>query len=845
MKKIKLLYILLSCCAFVQSQQDYTNISLPIEERVELLVQQLTIEEKIDLLCAKAPAIERLGIPQYDWWSEALHGVARAGKATVFPKPIGMGSAWDVDLIERIAEAVSDEARAKYHAALTKKGYSDRYEGLTYFSPTLNIARDPRWGRTSECFSEDTYLTGIIGTAFVKGLQGNDPRYLKLAATSKHFVANNEENRRNDGSATVDEISLREYYFPAFRQSVEEGKAASVMGAYNALNGVPCCANKFLLTDVLRTEWGLDGVVISDGSAIGRIASDHKYTKTYEEGAALALKAGCDMALRDEYRGGLRGAYKKGLITEEDVNRAVERVLKLRFRLGMFDPQENVQYSHIPESVIECDAHRELALEAARKSVILLKNDNILPLDIKKNIRIALIGEACVRNYYGDYSGSPEHNTTLLEAIKQITSGSGVKVEWITDAVKSQIIPSSQMKRDAKYDYEGRLGLTASYYDKENGTGNLLTERHELTLDLTPEKDELLKQKKPLSALWETSLEPPMTGEYTFHMNGSGGIRITIGGTIVFDKKTDGTESFKMELEKDKSYPIQILSKNLQQNKNYRLSWSLPVENTAMTPEKLAVQSDIAIVFVRDDGASEGRDRSTLSVSAEQQSLIEKVTAANTNTVVIMGSSTPLMIKDVLDKSKAFLNIWIAGQGESQAVAEILFGKVNPSGKTPITFFEKEELLPPIDNYDAKNGRSYQYATENVLFPFGYGLSYTKFTYHSVKLDRNKLKSGQLGVMTIDISNDGEYDGEEVIQCYVDNQDWKATRLQKKLVAFTRVFLKKGERKKVKLTLNTNDLSRWNITGQRWVVSEGKYNMQVGGNSMSASKMIVSFNINK
>ncbi|GAB6011202.1 glycoside hydrolase family 3 protein [Viscerimonas tarda] len=841
-RRLIFLTLFLTGISSLTAQPRYTDATLPLEQRIKILSEQLTLEEKIDLLCAKAPAIQRLGIPEYDWWSEGLHGVARAGKATVFPKPIGMGSIWDAKLIERIGEAVSDEARAKYHAALRNKGYSERYEGLTYFSPTLNIARDPRWGRTSECFSEDTYLTAKTGAAYIKGLQGNDPRYLKLAATSKHFVANNEENRRNNGSATVDEISLREYYFPAFRESIENGKAASVMGAYNALNGVPCCANKFLLTDVLRTEWNFDGVVISDGSAIGRISSDHKYCSSFEEGAALALKAGCDMALRDEYRQGLRDAYKKGYIALEDIDRAIYRVLKLRFRLGMFDLPENVPYSRIPESVIESAEHRELALEAARKSIILLKNDRLLPLDPKKKIRLALIGQAFVQNYYGDYSGVPEHNLTLREAIRQLAGENG-QIQWLSDAVEKQVIPSTQLVRDSKYEYDGRLGLTAAYYGTADCTGSPLLERHELTLDLSPMKDNTLKTENIQSATWNTSLSPNLTGEYTIYYTGAGDTRIVLGGQTVLDKNVNGTESFKVNLEEGKLYPLQIRSGNIRKNDTYRLSWSLPLQKDALTPETLAAQSDVAVVFVRDDGASEGRDRSTLAVSPEQQKLIERVAKANPNTVVVMGSSTPLMIKELVGQSKAFLNVWIAGQGESQAIAEILFGKTNPSGKTPVTFFEREELLPPLDDYNVKNGRSYQYATDNVLFPFGYGLSYTHFNYRALKLDKSRLKTGQTAFLTIDISNDGEFDGEEVIQCYADNPDWKASGLQKKLIAFDRVFLKKGERKKLKLAVDTSGLSRWNTTKQRWEVSPGNYTIQAGGNSVSASKTSVSFTI--
>ena len=825
-------FVLLFVCFVSHSaaQQVFTNPDLPIERRIELLSEQLTIEEKIDLLCAKAPAITRLGIPEYDWWSECLHGVARAGKATVFPKPIGMGSTWDDDLILRVANAVSDEARAKYHAALRQKGYSERYGGITFFSPTLNIARDPRWGRTSECFGEDPYLTGRIGAAYIKGLQGNDPKYLKLVATPKHFVANNEENRRTDGSATVDEISLREYYFPAFMESVRKANAASVMGAYNALNGVPCCANKFLLTDVLRSEWNFDGVVMSDGSAIRRIFSDHKYVKTFEEGAALALKAGCDMSLRDEYRAGLREAYRLGFIQLEDIDKALHRVLKLRFRLGMFDPQEKVPYGRIPESVVECPEHLELAIEAARKSIVLLKNEKLLPLRKNKIKKIALIGEACIRNYYGDYSGEPEHNVTLLDALNR-KAGAECRIEWVTDTEGAQIIPSECLIRNRKHEYDGRLGFTASYFENDDFRGEPILERQELTLDIIPGRDNGLNTRENLSCVWETSLFPHMSGEYTLYYTGYGNTRILVDGKEVLHKQVNGCDSLKMHFEKGVSYPIRIMSKNINQTSGYRLSWIFPKSKDATTPERLAKESDVAVVFVRDDQAAEGRDRATLAINEKQQQLIDRVAAANPNTIVVFGSSAPLMIKDIVDKSKAFLNIWIAGQGEARAIADILFGDVNPSGRAPVTFFEKEELLPAIDDYDVRNGRSYQYASGNILFPFGYGLSYTKFRYHSFEAEQQSIKKEQPIILTVDISNTGKYDGEELIQCYAENDRWKSTGLQRKLVAYTRVFLKSGERKQITLAIDPAELSRWSSDTQQYDITPDKYTIAVGANA--------------
>ncbi|MBR2498053.1 MAG: glycoside hydrolase family 3 C-terminal domain-containing protein [Parabacteroides sp.] len=504
MKKSVLTVVFFSALfLFVNCQTD------PIKQQVSSVMKDLTVEEKIDILCAKAPAIERHSMPAYDWWSECLHGVARAGKATVFPKPIALGSMWDTALLNEIAVAISDEARAKYHAALAEKGYTNRYEGLTFFSPTLNIARDPRWGRTAECFSEDPHLTSQMGVAFIKGLQSEKEGHLKLVATSKHFVANNEENRRNDGSADVDELSLREYYLPAFEASVKEGKVASFMSAYNALNGVPCTANSFLLEDVLRKEWGFDGVTISDGSAVEKIYTHHKYKSNLAEASAAALLAGCNMSLRDEYRQGLRDAFAQKLIQEKDLDEAVKKVLELRVRLGMFDSFAS-PYADIPMSVVECEKHRQLAQEAAEKSIILLKNNGLLPIQYE-NKSIALIGNAFNKVYYGDYSGIPDHNPTLFEVLKE-KIGDKANLKWVSDfAEEEEVIPSNCFLREAKYEYEGRLGLTGEYFNNPDLEGEALFKQHDLTLDISTDRKEFASNTTGISAKWHSALVAPET----------------------------------------------------------------------------------------------------------------------------------------------------------------------------------------------------------------------------------------------------------------------------------------------------------------------------------------------
>lgn len=807
------------------------------DQEINRIISQLDIGEKIDLLCAKAPKVERLDIPAYDWWNECLHGVARNGKATVFPKPIAMGSMWDTELMKRIADAISEEARAKHAEAMKKKGVSGRYEGLTFFSPTLNIARDPRWGRTSECFSEDPLLTSEMGVAFVKGLQGDNPYYLKLVATPKHFVANNEENRRADGSAEVDEVSLREYYFPAFRAAVVQGKAVSFMGAYNALNGVPCCANPFLLTDVLRGEWGFDGVVMSDGSAIGNIANKHKFRSSLAEGAAAALLAGCDMSLRDEYGKGLRQAFEQGLIRESDIDRALTRVLTLRKRLGILTGSGHSPFVQESTEIVECEAHRKLAYEAACKSMILLKNEHLLPLDIGRIKKVSLIGDAFKEIYYGDYSGQSEQRTTLLDALVS-NYADRVDFVWAGDRVKEEIVPENCLVRAAQYEYEGKLGLTGYYYEKSRLEGEPEVVSHDLSLNFQPVDVASIAEFKDLSARWISSLVPSVTGEYILSLEGSGNMRLYLDDALVIDHPGNrGKASVSLPLSAHRHYELRIECENMDKNSHFRFLWRLPLDETKAQSEQAVKESDVAIVFIRDNGGAEGRDRNTLALNPEQVSLVKRIAKANANTIVLFGSSAPLVLGEILPSAKALLNVWIGGQGEAQAIADILFGKVNPSGKLPVTLYADEKQLPPLDDYIVKHGRSYQYFSGDVLFPFGFGLSYTAFDYSRPWLLKKKVKAAESVQVMVKVRNTGNYDGDEIVQCYAISDDWKQDGLKRKLVGFARVHLKKGETKNVLLEIPLERLQRWDAEKHFWKVCPGYYQLAVGNHSLTENKV--------
>lgn len=828
MKKIRIALIMFFICSF--------SLSLGVKaqsESIQLKLSKLTVEQKIDLLCAKYPGMEQEGLVRYNWWSECLHGVARAGKATVFPKPIAMGCMWDNELMLRIGTAIGNEARAKHRSVVSLHGYSDIHFGLTFFSPTLNIARDPRWGRTSECFSEDPLITSDMGVAFIKGLQGDDPYYLKAVATAKHFVANNEENRRLDGSATIDEVSLREYYFPAFKEAIIRGHVTSVMGAYNALNGIPCCANPMLLNNILRGEWGFQGVVISDGSAIDKIFTHHKYLPTLEESAAAALKAGCDMSLRDEYRSGLKEAYARGLIDVNDLDQAAGRVLTLRARLGLDkDTDKGNPYKNIPYSIVECTEHQQLALEAAEKSMVLLKNNGLLPLNLQtldRKLNIALIGDAFKTVYYGDYSGMPDNNLTLFDCLQQ-EIGCKANLTWIGERSHEEVIPSNLLHRSNDQAYDGLLGFTAEYFDTkiiENKKPVLL--RQDLQLDVLLATDKSLKSKAIQAARWTSTLTAPQTGRYMICMEGSGRGKLWIDGQMKINKSNEKhfKASFEVNLIKGKSYDLKITCEEMNYQTPIQLTWKPPFKETDDTPEKLAKRSDIVLLFVRDDNSSEGRDRRNLNLSDAHTELIQQVTSANASTVLILGSGSTLSLRPIISAPAALLNVWIAGQGEAQAIGNILMGKTNPSGKTAVTFYANESELPALDDYDITHGRSYQYFKGTVLFPFGFGLSYTTYEYSKPQMTKMVFKKNEKITVNITVKNTGKRDGEEIVQCYLSAQDWEKKGLKQKLVGYKRVALRAGESKSIIFSINEEQLKRWNADTGQWQLTTHAYELSV------------------
>ena len=667
------------------------------------LVAKMTLQEKASQLTYNAAPIDHLNIPRYNWWNEGLHGVARAGTATIFPQAIGLAAIFDEEFLQKVANVVSTEARAKYNEN-TKKDDRDIYKGITLWSPNINIFRDPRWGRGHETYGEDPYLTSKLGVAFINGLQGNG-KYLKTAACAKHFaVHSGPEGLRHEFNAVVNEKDLYETYLPAFEAAVREADVESVMGAYNRTNGEPCCGSKTLLKDILRGKWEFKGHVVSDCWAIADFHLYHNVTSTATESAALAIKNGCDLNCGNIYLQ-LLLAYKEGLVTEEDITIAAERLMATRIRLGMFD--EECEFNNIPYEVNDCEEHNELSLEASRKSMVLLKNNGILPIDKSQLKSIAVIGPNADSQIMlkGNYSGTASNYTTILEGV-HASVNKGTRV----------------------------------YY-------------------------------------------------------------------------SEGSHLYKDRVE------------NLAQP-NDRIEEAVSV----------AERSDVVVLCLGLDSTIEGEqgdtgnseaagDKQGLNLPKSQQILLESVLDTNKPVIVVLGAGSALTLNGLEDKCAAILQAWYPGSHGGTAVADLLFGECSPSGKLPLTFYKNTDDLPDFTDYSMK-GRTYRYVESEVLYPFGYGLTYSKVELNNLQVEELKNDFETVSV-SIDIKNVGEYDTDEVLQCYLKDLESKYAVLHHSLVGFKRVSLRKGESKTVNFELRRREFEVVNDKGER-ILDSKKFKLFVG-----------------
>lgn len=827
----------------------FLNPDLPLEVRVSDLVGRLTLEEKIGQLMNEAPAIERLGIPAYNWWNECLHGVARAGLATVFPQAIGLAATWDTDLLFEVATAISDEARAKHHEA-ARRGERGIYQGLTFWSPNINLFRDPRWGRGMETYGEDPYLTGTMAVSFIRGLQGDNPKYFKVIATAKHYaVHSGPEPDRHTFDAVVDFPDLRSSYLPHFEMAVREGGAYSVMCAYNRFRGLPCCGSPLLLNDILRHEWGFEGYVVSDCDAVDDIYATHKLVPNLAEAAAMALKAGTDLNCGRAYTA-LLEAVRKGLVDEATVDIAVKRLFTTRFRLGMFDPEERVAYAQIPYSRVDSSKHRLLALEAARKSIVLLQNkNNVLPLP-KSLKSVAVIGPnaADVEVLLGNYNGFPSDPVTPLRGLKEKV-GSQTEIiyepgtDWAEGIPVLTPIPTECLKPALN---SSEKGLRGEYFANQAFKGKPVVIRLDAGLDFNWWEEAPFSGLDPnnFSIRWTGYLVPPESGDYYLGGEGFNSFKIFLDGKLI--ASFNGTHEThkvyqKVHLEKDRPAALKIEYSHRARMARIHLLWKKPAADSLERAVKAAQEAEATILFLglspRLEGEEmnvpvagfKGGDRLTLDLPANQEKLLEEVAkaAAPKPVVLVLLNGSPLAVNRAVELVPAIVEAWYPGQAAGAAIADVLFGDYNPAGRLPLTFYKSATDLPDFSDYRMA-GRTYRYFKKEPLFPFGYGLSYTNFSYSKLSAPKS-LKAGDELTISVEVKNTGKRDGEEVVEVYLSRPDSTSpVNPLRWLVGFRRLFLRAGEKQKVTLTIRPQELASYNAEGNR-LIETGKLIVSVGG----------------
>jgi beta-glucosidase len=837
-----------SCAAQSAANPVYLDPSKPIEVRVDDLVSRMTLEEKASQLVNQARAIQHLNIPAYDWWSEALHGVANAGTATVFPEPIGLAATFDDPLIHQMAIVIGIEARAKHYQAV-KAGRRDIMEGLDFWSPNINIFRDPRWGRGQETYGEDPFLTGRMGVAFVTGLQGDDPNYLRVISTPKHFaVHSGPEPSRHNMDVLVSKHDMEDTYLPAFRSAVTEGKAESVMCAYNRVNGEPACANTFLLQDTLRGAWKFNGYVVSDCDAVVDIFEGHRFTKSPAEAAAISLKKGMDNECADFFTEATTNAdyvnyldaVKQGMLTEKDIDVALKRLYTARMRLGLFDPPEKVPYAQIPESEIDSAPHRELALKIARESMVLLKNDGVLPLTAAAK-KILVVGPLADSTgvLHGNYSGTASHAVSALEGMRKQFAGAQVTYLVGTNFLREKtVIPASALMTG-----DGKPGLKGEYFAGDQFAGAPQLVRTDEFVDLQlfhPDPHALAPPAgmKDFSVRWTGSLTPPESGTYEIGLIGSRH-RFWLDGKLIVDDSAlhDSTpQTSTVELKKGQRYSVKI--EYVRGGFGTRLVW-MPVSPNAMVEAASAArQSDVVVAVVGITSQLEGEemkvdvpgfkggDRTNLNLPADEEALLGALKGSGKPLVVVLMNGSALGVNWANDNANAILDAWYSGEEGGTAIAQTLAGVNNPAGRLPVTFYKGIEQLPPFEDY-AMKGRTYRYFEGQPLYPFGYGLTYSKFEYSNLKLSRRDLAAGDSLTVEVDVKNSSSRAGDEVVELYINYPKLPGAPVRA-LKGFSRVHLDGAQSQHVALNLTPRDLSYVNEAGDR-MIGAGDYGISIGG----------------
>ena len=833
------------------SNAPYLNPALPTDQRVNDLISRMTIEEKCSQLVEPSRAIPRLKVPGYDWWSEALHGVANNGIATVFPEPIGLAATFDPDLIHKMAVVISTEARVKYNEDL-KDGNSQIFQGLTFWSPNINIFRDPRWGRGQETYGEDPYLTAHMGMAFVTGMQGDDAKYLRVVSTPKHFaVHSGPESTRHTVDVKVSKHDEEDTYLPAFRSTVVDAESQSVMCVYNSVNGQPGCANDFLLKETLRGAWNFQGYVVSDCDAIADIERGHHYVKTVAEAAAVSLRAGVDNDCADfiakktdtsDYQRYL-DAVKQGLITEKDVDVTLRRLFTARMKLGLFDPPSMVKYAQISDSELDSAPHRDLAHQAARESIVLLKNDGTLPLSASVQ-SIAVVGPLAdqIRVLEGNYNGTPSHATTALDGITKAFPNAKVTFSPGTNFLRNAApVPSSELTTS-----DGQPGLKAEYFNGTKFEGGPVLTRVDPVVDFAPHSH----PPRPAGdgdfcVRWTGYLTPTESGKYTIGLDGLKN-KLWVDDKLIVDYgEAYGIQNktVEMDLEKGRKYSVK-LEEFMGTSILTRFIWNRLNPDPQGDAVAAAKAADVVVAVVGITSQLEGEemdvkvpgfsggDRTSLDLPKEEEDLLKAVKTTGKPLVVVLMNGSALSVNWAADNANAILDAWYSGEEGGAAIAETISGDNNPAGRLPVTFYKGVDQLPDFSDYDMKN-RTYRYFTGTPLYPFGFGLSYSKFAYSGLKVSSPTLKAGDPLSVDVDVKNSSAKAGDEVVELYLSFPKVPGTPIRA-LRSFQRVHLDGGADQHVHFDLSPRDLSAVTEAGDR-VVASGTYIINVGGSQPTPS----------
>jgi beta-glucosidase len=850
--------------AFGQRKPLYLDPSQPAERRAADLVGRMTIEEKASQLVNQARAIPRLGVPSYDWWSEALHGVAREG-VTEFPEPVGLAATFDPEAIHQMATAIGTEGRIKYAMAVQKNGgFSNIFEGLDFWAPNINIFRDPRWGRGQETYGEDPFLTARMGVAYVTGMQGDDPRYYRAISTPKHYaVHSGPEPTRHTADVVVSKHDELDTYLPAFRAAVTEGKAYSVMCAYNSINGEPACANEFLLQDQLRGKWAFKGYVVSDCGAVVDIYRNHHYGLSQAQASATSLKRGMDNECVDftfkvkddhDYKPYL-DAVKAGYLKETDIDTAVVRLFTARIKLGMFDPPEMVPYNKIDVNELNSVAHRELARKLANESMVLLKNDGILPLKSEK--KIAVIGPLAAETkvLLGNYNGTPTHTVSILEGIRKEFGGAHIQYEVGTQFLShaADPVPASALAVD------GKPTVKVSYSKLDMSDINHVSATKPLVESIAPVVDlsaeqipTSVKSIRPLSIHWDGMLTAPESGDYNLGLKANGFFRVQLDGkdvTSSYGGDPNEAKLGRVHLDGGKATALHVEYTPPETGEPIaKLVWAKV--DLEPRPEAIAAarNADVVIAVLGISSELEGEemqvsepgfkggDRTSIDLPKPEEDLLKALVATGRPVVLVLTNGSALAVNWANEHANAILDAWYPGEEGGTAVAETLSGKNDPAGRLPVTFYTGVDQLPAFENY-AMQGRTYRYFQGKPLFPFGYGLSYTTFAYSNLKVPDHNVAAGQPVAVDVEVSNSGRVAGDEVVQLYLTFPDVKGAPLRA-LRGFQRVHLSPGEVKTLHFELKPRELSMVSEAGDPVIVA-GKYSVYVGGGQPDTGASIV------